>query len=72
MRKLTLGWRLGMSFGGMILLTGVLGGIAVWRINLAVMSATEVSTKRVPEVQVAHNVHLTLSGKPGFTCAHLP
>lgn len=59
MRKLTLGWRLGLSFGVLILLTCLLGGLAVWRINLAATSATDVSTKRAPEVQVAHIVDTT-------------
>jgi methyl-accepting chemotaxis protein len=59
MKKLTLGWRLGLSFGALILLMGVLGGLAVWRINLAATSAADVSTKRAPEVQVAHDVNTT-------------
>lgn len=45
-----------MSFGFLILLMCLLGGLAVWRINLAAASAREVSTKRAPEVQAAHNV----------------
>jgi methyl-accepting chemotaxis protein len=45
-----------MSFGALILLMGVLGGLAVWRINLAVKSATDVATKRAPEVQIANLV----------------
>jgi methyl-accepting chemotaxis protein len=53
MQKLTLGRRLGLAFGALIALTCLLGGIAVWRINLAVASATDVSVKRVPEVQAA-------------------
>lgn len=56
MRKLTLGWRLGLSFGALILLMGVLGGIAIWRISLAVAGAVDVSTKHVPEIEIAHCV----------------
>jgi methyl-accepting chemotaxis protein len=53
MKKMTLGWRLGTSFGGLILLIGVLGGIAAWGIYLASASATDVSIKHAPEVRVA-------------------
>ena len=59
MQNLTLGWRLGLSFGALILLMGVLGGLAVWRINLAVKNAADVSAKRGPEVRVAHDVNTT-------------
>lgn len=58
MKKMTLGWRLGASFGALILLTGVLGGIALWRNHDAVVSATEVATKRGPEVQVSQVVSM--------------
>ena len=56
MNKMTLGWRLGVSFGALLLLIGVLGSIAVWRINLAAASARNVATKRGPEVQVSSAV----------------
>ncbi|MEI6179082.1 MAG: hypothetical protein WCS43_19480, partial [Verrucomicrobiota bacterium] len=56
MRNMTLGWRLGASFGVLILLIGVVGGIAIYRINLTAASASNVSTKRGPEVQVSNMV----------------
>ena len=56
MKTLTLGWRLGLAFGALILLMGVLGGIAVWRMNLAVRGSSDVSAKFVPEVHVAQEV----------------
>ena len=56
MNKMTLGWKLGVSFGALLLLIGVLGSIAVWRINLAAASASNVATKRGPEVQVSSAV----------------
>jgi methyl-accepting chemotaxis protein len=59
MQKLTLSRRLGWAFGVLIALMCVLGGIAVWRINLAVSTATDVSVKRVPEVQAATIVAAT-------------
>jgi methyl-accepting chemotaxis protein len=58
MKKMTLGWRLGASFGALILLTGVVGGIAIWRISMAAMRAVNVSTKRGPEVQISQIVGL--------------
>lgn len=56
MQKLTLGSRLGLAFGALIALMCVLGGLAVWRINLAVSLANDVSAKHAPEVLVAHDV----------------
>jgi len=56
MNKLTLGWRLGVSLGALLLLIGVLGSIAVWRINLAAASARNMATKRGLEVQVSSAV----------------
>lgn len=56
MNKMTLGWRLGVSFGALLLLIGVLGSIAVWRINLAAASARNLAAKRGPEVQVSSAV----------------
>ena len=56
MKTLTLGLRLGLSFGALILLIGVFGGLAVWRINLAATIAMDLAIKRAPEVAVANNV----------------
>ena len=58
MRNLTLGWRLGLSFGALILLMGVLGSLAVWRMHLAATVSTDLSAKYVPEVHVAQDVAL--------------
>lgn len=58
MQKLTLGLRIGMAFGVLILLMCVLGGLTVWRLNLASTSALEVSSKHAPEVQIAHAVNV--------------
>ena len=59
MAKLTLGWRLGLSFGALLVLMCALGGLAVWRMNLAAMSAADVSEERTPEVTTAHYVNTT-------------
>lgn len=45
-----------MAFGALILLVGLLGGLAIWRITLATSAATEVSEKRAPEVGVANDL----------------
>jgi hypothetical protein len=58
MKKLTLGGRLGLSFGALILLMALLGGLAVWRINIAVRNAASVATIHTPEVRAAHNAHV--------------
>ena len=57
MKKFTLSGKLGIGFGAMILLITVLGGLAIWRITLAVASATNVATSHAPEVKAAYNVH---------------
>ena len=57
MKTQTLGWRLGLSFGALVLLMAVLGGVAVWRINLAATSATEVATKFVEKIDSAHGLN---------------
>jgi methyl-accepting chemotaxis protein len=57
MNKLTLSGKLGLAFGSLILLTILLGGLAVWRINLAASSAADVAAMHAPEVRVAYNVH---------------
>ena len=59
MQKTTLSWRLGLAFGALILLMSVLGGLAVGRMSLATSSATDVSTKHVPVVDIASNVNTT-------------
>lgn len=56
MKKLTLGARLGLSFGALILLIGLLGGLAAWRIKLAAASAAELSTKSVAKINAGHEV----------------
>ena len=56
MKTLTLGLRLGLSFGALILLIGVFGGLAVWRINQAATIATDLAIKRAPEVGVANDL----------------
>ena len=60
MKKLTLGKRLGLAFGMLIVLMCVLGGLAVWRMNLAAVSLADVSedlsAEFVPEVLVAQKL----------------
>ncbi len=60
MKKMTLGLRLGLAFGTLVVLMGVLGGLAVWRMKLAAVSLAEMSadlsTKFVPEVFVAQKL----------------
>ena len=56
MRNMTLGARLGLSFGALILLMCVLGGLAVWRMNLAAVSSADLAAMRIPEVEIAHRV----------------
>ena len=62
----------------MIVLMGVLGGLAVWRMNLAAVSSADLPAKFVPEVIVAQKVatgiwstrfnmrNYTLTGDEGF------
>jgi len=59
MRKMTLGWRLGLAFGALILLMCMLGGLAVMRMSLATASTTRVSAMRVPVVDVAYRLDTT-------------
>jgi methyl-accepting chemotaxis protein len=59
MQKLTLGSRLGLAFGALIVLMCGLGGLAVWRISLAVRLAANVATKHAPEVRVANHVDIS-------------
>ncbi len=78
MKKLTLGKRMGLAFGILIVLMGVLGGLAAWRMNLAAVSSADLSAKFVPEVLVAQKVavgawatrfnirNYTLTGDEGF------
>ncbi|MFZ4394376.1 MAG: HAMP domain-containing methyl-accepting chemotaxis protein [Kiritimatiellia bacterium] len=56
MNKLTLGRRLGLAFGTLIVLMGVLGGLAVWRMKLAAEASTGLASKFVPEVRIAQQV----------------
>ncbi len=58
MQKMTLGRRLGLAFGALIVLMCVLGGLAVWRMRLAAVSSMEFSAKFIPEVIVAQRVAL--------------
>lgn len=58
MQKLTLGLRLGLAFGVLIVLICALGGLTIWRVNLAAASAAQVSEKDSPEVVVAHYVNI--------------
>lgn len=57
MKKLTLSGKLAIGFGALILLILVLGSVAVWRINLAVASATDAAVSHAPEVRAAATVH---------------
>ena len=57
MKKLTLGARLGLSFGALIVLISVFGGLAIWRIKLAAGLADHVAIERAPEVRAAYDVH---------------
>jgi hypothetical protein len=59
MQKLTLGARLGLAFGALIVLMCVLGGLAVWRISLAAKLAAGVATRHAPEVRLATAVDVT-------------
>ncbi len=59
MQKLTLGARLGLAFGALIVLMCVLGGLAVWRISMAATMATDVATLHAPEVQAATVVNVS-------------
>ena len=56
MQKLTLSWRLGLAFGVMLVLTGVIGGLAVWRMHMAKSTATDMDTKQVPKVRLSQSM----------------
>ncbi len=56
MKKMTLGRRLGLAFGVLIVLMSALGGLAVWRMKLAAGASTGLAAKFVPQVRVAQQV----------------
>ncbi|MBN2429676.1 MAG: HAMP domain-containing protein [Deltaproteobacteria bacterium] len=54
--RMNLGTKIGGGFGLLILIAGILGGLAVFNMNRISELSTMLSTEYVPEVEVANNI----------------
>jgi methyl-accepting chemotaxis protein len=73
---MTLGKKIGVGFGTLMLLMAFLGGLAVWNIGDVRQHITYLTTENIPEVQVANDVERsalsTMYAMRGFVMSHDP
>ncbi|MBI5691760.1 MAG: chemotaxis protein [Verrucomicrobia bacterium] len=71
MKRMKLGFKIGLGFGSLILLACVLGAVAIWNMYTVKDQATRLEKENVPEVTVANNVErsslLTMYEIRGYT-----
>ncbi|MBX7256321.1 MAG: hypothetical protein K1Y02_08150 [Candidatus Hydrogenedentes bacterium] len=74
--NLTLGKKIAVGFGTLMLLMAFLGGLAVWNIGSVRQQITYLTTENIPEVQVANDVErhslLTMYNMRGYALSYDP
>ncbi len=74
--NLTLGKKIGVGFGTLMLLMAFLGGLAVWNIGAVRQQITYLTSENIPEIQVANDVERsslkTMYAMRGFALSEDP
>ncbi len=76
MKNMTLGVRLTLGFGALIVITVLLGSLAIWSMRSVTQEATIMAEEYVPEVEVANEVEryslLTMYALRGYSLSEEP